>query len=674
MTLPAQDPAAPPLSAQADRWQLAFGLLVTFLVALAIWPLWAGKWLPLHDAAQVQHQASVIWDWHVEAVFRRDFERLTIPTPNFLGIALLTVLARLGGVAIAHKLLLSLCIVSVVAATAWLLHQARQPRWLLIAVLPWVWHHEMFVGHLAHTLGLPIFVALLAAHLGLLRQFGPWRALLVAALVVALAVTHLLLWLCGALMLPLLGMAMGRGWRGVLRGLGRDALVVLPSVAVLGPWYRREVLAEGGFANFSAEWALPVSSLRAFFGHMFDVFAPRGTALESLADLLFNRPGDVISGVWLAGLGLWWLAGVRAMRAQPGVPPTLELRYLQWALLLGLLGFFALPTHLFRPIWVHGLAPRLASVVAILAVVALPFDPVRPPRTARMRAWLGGVCALIAATWLPLAALRSTVLIQPEFDHLDEALAAIPRSKAVLVLRPKYESHWMQIHIFADVGQWAAVLRGAAVPHGFIDPVLQPVRLVAKNLRPTPPGDDHDRFNWTEHGRYYDYVAVFRDPFGPEPRYLALLRSWPEVYHRGKWQVFHNEHPEPFPPPPPPPLPPRDPDRQVTESLMQALGPMLGFGWQPSYELELAASARGERIRTALGWPSRHPEVLPEPIAVPPPVSATQDAAPTPMLARPPMPVFAPAPSPLGRPDMQWMGRPLPPAEAPVRPGNEMLH
>ncbi|MBI5607559.1 MAG: hypothetical protein HY902_01610, partial [Deltaproteobacteria bacterium] len=546
--------------------------------------------------------------------------RENYPGPNHLGVGLPTLRAPLFGVPVAWKVLLGLCIVAV-AVAAWRLNQAAgHSRWLLLAVLPWLWHPDVFVGHVGAIVGLPLFLLLLAVHLPFVRHPGPWRALAAAVLIGVLAVTHLLLWFMAAAMLPILAAAMAwrrdSGHRGHRLGaaalaLGRDLLLSVPSLAVLVPWLRRDVLPGG---PLQAEWTLPVDSLKGLFSHMFDQFAPRGTTLESLADLLFNRPGDPMTGLWLLGLALWLFASVaqtraRVTHAQDGHPDRdLHARspdgtwYLGWAFTLALVGYFALPTHLFRPVWVHGVAPRLTEVVAILGVLALPLSPLRAPQ-ARWRALAGTLAMFVVAVWMPLATVRSAVLIQPEFAPMREAFEAVPPHKTLLVLRPSAESHWMQAPLLTEVAAYYAVYRGGVVPSPFIDPQLQQVRWKPERMPPQPPGDDQDKLTWFDHARFYDYIAVLRDPFSPEPRYEAMLRTWKRVFQRGRWQVFRNPSPEAWPPPPPPPV--LDEAGQAAAGLVEDVGQLLGWGWGLPVAQSRAAVWRENQLRRRLGWPER---------------------------------------------------------------------
>lgn len=649
----------------------ALGVTVV-LVLLALWPLFAGDFLPVLDAPQVQHQAAVIYDWNVVPAYPRDFDRVNYPVPNHLGIGLLTVFAALWGIGIAFKALLGVAIVGVAAASWALARAAGHSRWLLLAVLPWLWHADMFVGHVGAILGLPLLLSLLAVHLPYCRHPGPWRAIAAGLLLTALSVTHLLLWLVGAAMLPVLGAAMG--WRrkmaaaktiaqgrkqavwGACLAFFRDLALVVPSLAVLTSWYRHDVATDGGLAALSVEWTLPVDKLKGFFAHMFDQFAPRGSSLESLADLLFNRPGDPITGLWLLGMALWVFAAVQQTRQradqQPlaGTDKPVHVRtpdgtwYLGWAFALALIGYFALPTHVFRPIWVHGLAPRLAELVGILGALALPLAPLTPPATARLRTWAGSLALITAAIWMPIATLRTTVLIQPELSYMRQAFAAIAPGKSLLVMRPTAESRWSQAPLFSSLGQYYAALRTGTVAAPFIDPALQPVRWKAGRMPPQPPGDDQERMTWYDHARFYEYVAVFRDAFAPEQRYEAMLRTWPTVFRRGRWQVFRNPSPELWPPPPP--APKLDEPDQVAAGIMEDCGQILGLGWSMPYLQSREAIFRENRLRQALGWPLRgdvSPSAL---LAAPPPVDRGLQAPEAPTAIRLPADITSPAVQP----------------------------
>lgn len=684
-------PSASPPHLQQDRWRLASAVVIAVLIGLSIWPIWARDFLPLHDAAQVQHQASILYDWNIRASFRNDYERLPYPTPNALGPYLITLFAPLLGVHLGFKLVLTLALLALPLAAWQLTRAARHSHWLVVAVLPWMWHQDVWVGHIGQIVGLPLLLALLATHLRFARDPGPWRALALVALLALLAVTDLLLWLTGAALLVVLAASIGwrrRRWIGLpLLGL-REAAMSLPSIALLLPWYRAEWLGHGKLA---AEWTLPLDMLKIVFSRLFDVFAPRGSALDSMADLLFNRPGDPISALWLTGMALWTLASVRQIRERPGVPlapqpPSLHTAnapvaapnsadaqlwngsaYLGWAFTWAAAGLLLLPTHVVRPIWIYDLAPRLVTVMALLGALALPLRPDHPPVSGRWRTWAGTVALVVAAAWMAMSALRSSILTQEEYSYLRQALATIPPDKSLLVLRPSPHSRWMQPPIFHDVGQWWGAVGGGAAPFAFRDPALQPLRPRPERLRPTPPADDHNAFSVAEHGKYYDFIAVFRDPFAQELRAEPLLRSWPRLYHRGRWQVFQNLHPEPWPPLPRV-GPTHNADEATADALLQLCAPWMGWSLWHNVEAtdELVARREG-LIRHLLQWPAR------EVVAQPPGDSPPQVGDPPPQ-----EPQFDPQrPSRAGVPALQQRSadpppqpqpEPMPRADALLRP------
>lgn len=671
-------PALPEPHRDEDRWRLALAMLLAALIGLSLWPIWARDFLPLHDAAQVEHQASILYDWNVRASFRSDYERLPYPTPNALGPYLITLFAPLLGVHLGLKAVLTLAMLALPLAAWALTRAARHSPWLLVAVVPWMWHYDVWVGHLGQVLGLPLLLALLALHLRFARDPGPWRALALVALLALLAVSDLLLWLVGAALLVLLGAAIGwrqRRWLGLPLLAVREAALALPSLALLLPWFRTEWWGRG---RLTAEWTLPMDTLKMLFSRLFDVFGPRGVALESLADLLFNRPGDLISALWLTGMGLWTLAAVRQGRerqaadaearrgpplhtANAAVAAEAQARpawsgsaYLGWTWAWVATGLLLLPTHVLRPVWIHGVAPRLVTLLAVLGALALPLRPTWPPRSGRWRTWAGSAALAVAAVWMALSALRSTILTQEEYSHLRQALATIPPDKAVLVLRPNPHSRWMQLAIFHDVGQWWGALGGGAVPFAFRDPALQPVRPRPERLRPAPSGDDQDSYSYSEHGKYYDFVAVFRDPFAPEIRAEPLLRTWPRLYHRGRWQVFQNLRPEPWPPLPRV-GPPRNADEATTDALLQLCGGWMGWSLWQGVEADDELVARREGlIRHLLQWPAREVVALP-------PVDPPEMREGAPRL----QPEAVPLPS-VDRPRLQQRAGELPPQPAPM--------
>jgi hypothetical protein len=436
----------------------------------------------------------------------------------------------------------------------------------VLAVLPWAWNGDVLWGYLATTLALPLFVGLVAAHLS--RSLRPrwWKALLTTLLLSVLAVTHYAHWLAGLLLLPLLSAIVQ--WR---RGKGiaalvflRDAALALPSLLLIVPWLTRTLTWPRSLAAiapwYTAEHRLPLDNLRQAADSLFDRFQPHAAHLEAASDLWLRRPGDVLSGLWLLGVALWLLGAVRQpheIRQEGYVDDTTSRdgsRYLGWAaaLMAGL--YLVLPKQITSPLQLFNVNQRLVAAAAIVAMCALPLRVLAPTPRARRRVWVGTVLLTVVAAGVPLLAVQAQVIGTGELEHMREAYARLPKGAAVLTVRDRPYSAWLQTSAVARLGEWWDVLQGGYTPEGFADPQLQPVRWKPSARRPSPTRDDHADFGMHDHGRFYDFVAVYHDPFAPSDPFAAQLAALPEVFHRGRWRVFQVLQREPWPPLPPDPV------------------------------------------------------------------------------------------------------------------------
>ena len=587
-----------------DRHHFAFRTLLPALLALAVWPLWAVDLLPLPQYAQHLRVATILHDWHALPLYRQTFERLPFPTP-YSGFAWLTHgLARLHDVEWAGRVVLTLSVLGLVLAARWLLSVAGHSRWLLLGVLPWALNPDLIRGDANLVLALPLFLAVLASHLWLLKQASPWRALALAVLLCMLAVSHWI-WLLAVLMLPLLATWQGahRGWRQALLWPVQTLLLILPSVALLMPWarmtWREAVLAHGGTQNLLAGMPkMPLDSGRHLIDRLFDVFAPHGAGLDSVADLFLHRPGEIASFLWLTGLSMWLLGAIRQHRQRvmeqtelPNLQQVDGTAYLCQTLVLVAVAYLLAPTLVLSPIQLAGMGDRLVNLLAILAVLALPLQPMLPPLTARKRTWLGTTAMLVVCAQLPLSTLEAFTMARTELGPLRQVHASIPVGASVAILRTRTQGKWLRVPQFANLGAWFDVMVGGYVAEGLDDPQLQPVRFRPGQQRPQPPLDPAE-FRWRDHGRWYGWFVVYAPPGTTQPEWDTFLRTLPRVYQRGAWSVYQNLDVTPWPPPPE--LTPAE-HRAATRLTECALGLQ---GWRLSRPLALEPDSADQWLRT----------------------------------------------------------------------------
>lgn len=566
----------------ADRATLLFYALLTALTGLALWPVWATDILPVVDSSPHLHLIQILHNFDRDPLLQRHYVKVDAIVPYLTYYKAVDWLAYLVDLETANRIFLSLCLAALPVSALALLRAAGHSRWLVLGVMPWLLNPDFFMGFFNFLMSIPLFLWLLAAHLRLLQQPRWWRAALVAGLLCFMATTHYLLWAISLVLLPLLALVIGtrRGWLQAIGWPLREVLLGLPSIGVLAPWFLRYfVFAEGVVTSdqalterkgnllerfshvFLGVQLGPIANISQLFDQMFDALDPPGAP----SNLLY-RQGELISVLWLVGLGLW-LLGTAMRRPEPDMPPT-ERRwgdtYTAWAFVLLLAAYFLLPQHLLKPIWLWGVNFRLAEVLAVLAVVALPLDPLRPPTAVRLRVWLGTALMAICAVALPLATVHGFRLARAEYGDIRRAMAAIPRGKAVLLLRHSVSVRSLKYPIFNGLTEWYAVMRGGYVPYSFADTSSKPVVLNRATALPAPPWDAQNQFSWPAHGRYYDYIVVFRAVAGKRDTFEeALPADLQFVYGDRLWRVYRNPVRERWP------LPTLDEMAQETEQFAQ---------------------------------------------------------------------------------------------------------
>ncbi len=581
---PLAEPAAVRKAAPArrlPRWvfgnyrlgNFAFWSLLAAFIALGLWPVWATDLLPVVDGQSHLHLIKLMHEWDKSPLLQKHYTRVDAIVPYLSYYKLVHWMAYLGSVEWANRVVLSACLAALPLSALALLRAAGHSRWLVLGVLPWMLNADFVMGFFNFLMSIPLFLLVLATHLRLLQKPTWKRAGLLVALLSVMAITHYLLWAISLALLPTLAVVFGvrHGWRRLLWWPIRDALLGLPSLGLLLPWFFSYfVFAEGVSTSdqvggpqagtlterlaqiYSGEHLGPIDNLKQIVDCMFDRIGPMNAA-----NSLWDRPGQLVSTLWLAGLLLWLIAAARTPRPGAVMPQGRPGRhaiavngtsYIGWTFALVLAAYFLLPRHLLKPIWLWGVNFRLAEVIGVLAVCAIPLAPLQPPRAVRLRVWAGTALLLLAAVAMPVLTTGQFILARTEYGSVREAMAAIPSGKKVLVLRRKFDARSMRATLFNGVTEWYAVLRGGYVPYSFADTSSKPFVVNKKTALPAPPWDWHDIFNWQQHGRYYDYIVLFAEPGSPRAPYQDQLPSdLPVVYARDYWTVYRNPNPEPYP-------------------------------------------------------------------------------------------------------------------------------
>lgn len=613
------------------RFDLVYSTVFVALTLLGIAPVWVTDVLPLLDAASHQHLMRIIHEYAQEAVFQQHYSEVHAIVPYLTYYKAVDWLMFLMDVETANRVVLSLCLVALPLASSSLLRALDHNRWLVLGVFPWMLNSDFFMGFFNYLMSIPVFLWLLAAHVRFLRR-PDWRgAAVVASLGVFLALTHYLLWAVTLALLPTLALVFGarnQRLRGVV-WMVREIGLVLPSVLVLLPWFLsyfvlakdartpdQVAVAGASLAQrlsrlYSGQHLGPMDNLEQLLGRMFDNFSAHAEHVDSFADLFIRRQGELASFLWLAGMALWLMGAVKRHRvllspAQAAKEMDAALHphgddlvgkvldfaehgrvyvgtrgtrarvhgtsYIGWVLALMTIAYFALPQHLARPIYLYGVNFRLIEVIGVLAVLALPVCPLLPPRHVRLRVWLGTALMAIVAVMVPIHTAGTFLLVRTEYGSIREAMGTIPPGRSVLTLRMKRESRWLREKIFSNIGEYYAVFQGGYVPYSFADSSSKPIITRQEASMPAPTWFDHTTFGMDIHGKYYDYIVVYRDLDERPGSWERHLKTWHKVYHRDHWQVYRNPAPARWPPPTPEELARQAARQRAEQWFLERLG------------------------------------------------------------------------------------------------------
>lgn len=482
------------------------------LLAAAVAPFWAGRFLPLLDLPQHLGLAAVIARHGDPASpFHRYYLLDPRVTPYWGYYGAMWLLTRALPLELANRLLLSLYAAGLPLASGYLLRSfGRDARWAVFA-LPLVWSTNLFLGFTTFLLSLPIFLVALGLaerHLAAPRA-RPGRALALAGMAALLFLFHgqsyLLLGL-GALVL-LAAHARGAGW------LAARCAPFAPSLLLFAAWFVPRFAA----GEPSVEEHTVRHQTYGGLGRLGAVFEPWRAVLTQAPERLFGAFRDRSDQVLGAAAGAAFLVALAAawgpapLPAPRGEGEGSAVRRWLLAHRCDLLVAALVLSYLLSPIEISGqwyVGPRHL----VFAALALPLLLARPAD-----GWRRAVAASAAALGVALAAEAALHVraFQRQVGDFDAVARALPPGGRVLGLPFDLGAGgpvrlWPLLH-FACYQQ---VLAGGDVGFSFAGLPSIPVRYRPGMQAPHPYEWRPDELDWATMGAAYDAFLTSGRPRG----------------------------------------------------------------------------------------------------------------------------------------------------------------
>ncbi len=538
------DPAPAGGTRAADR------LAGALLLAAAMAPFWAGRFLPLLDLPQHLGLAvAVARAGDPASPFAPYLELDPWPVPYWGFYGAMWLLQRAFSPEVAGKILLSAYAAGLPLAAAFLLRAlGRDPRWAVFAV-PLAFSTNLFYGFLPFLLGTPLLLlalGLLDRHLAAGRP-GAANAALLSAATVAVYLSHpqpfLLLGFASILLL-------GLHWRGPAWA-ARRALPLLPALGLFAAWLGRAFVAprpefrRPGYSWHGRLWEL---------GASWEPFRERlGRGMQQLFGSFSDRSDWWMGWALLLALALSAVAA-RSRSAPAGAGPPLRERLRARrgeVLCASFLGLWLTLPYSVRGQWY--LAPRYLVFAALLAPAFL-----RAPADGPRR-WLLAAGAALALAFCGNAASKVRAF-QPEMAGLAEVLSrAGPGGRlagllflhrledgAVREIEPGPVRHpgldpdrprpaEQRLSTLHHAPAWYQVWQGGDVGMSFAGLPSNPVRYRTGMQAPFPLEWRPEDFDFRTMGPWYDWFLVR----GAPPGFAAeLARHAAPVARSGRWELW----------------------------------------------------------------------------------------------------------------------------------------
>jgi hypothetical protein len=493
--------------------RLAFALVAIAACSCALAPIWVTRFLPLLDDP---NHLSAVYIWRALAdpasPLHLFYDTNVVPVSYLLDYGLSYLLAGVFGVELAHKLVLSLYVLSWPAAAFFWCRCSDRSPWLCLLTIPLVfsasWAHGYQPFNLslsACLLGVSAFDRLFATES--VKAFA-------AALLCSLAcyfghpLPLVFLLACVAVLWVVHGMP--------LLAANAALLALMPSLGLLYWQSKTAAFPEG-------TWAVVL-------GPEFPVL-DRQRWLERLRDLPeyalnpLSGPEDSALFSWLVLLVLLlWFARALPLRRIRARQFVVEQRALWLALALVVL-YLVMPEHLNEPVYLWIARGRLAPAIGFFVLLGAPVG-----RASRTR-WLAGAAGLAACLMVSVPTARRYREFDAYMHGMADVLEACPSGAQILTVRlGDHMFPGLDVPVFRQLPSWVQVIHGGYNPSSFPRPIPFPFR----ELRQLPAPW------WPRHDLYWSFLnpnifgcVLFLQHSGPIPG-----REWRLASEEGPWQLF----------------------------------------------------------------------------------------------------------------------------------------
>lgn len=471
------------------------------LSVCAVAPIWASRFLPLLD--DPNHLSAIyIWRelWSEHSPLHEYYKLAFAPVSYLLHYAPAWLLSFVVGVEIAHKLVLSLYVLSFPCAAFLWCRATGRSVWLSLSTVPLAYSVTWAFGFHAFDAGLAACLFAVTAQDRLLSDPRLKRWAVATLVMLACYFGHPLslamAWLCSALL-----------WdarRPGLKAIALSASSLLPSLLF---YYWEEKATE----------VVPVPGrLRTVLGPEFPVLDPATWKLR-LLDLVPHA----VSPLPESSHGRvfdWVLVGVLLLLV---VGATRRASYRALALVAVLLvPYFVLPDHFNEPVYVWVARGRLAPLIVFFFLLSPAIDE---------RHWarpVAAVLGLVAAGIVPLQIAHAYRPFARQMAGLPEVLKACPKSAQILTLRmggADVPPPGFYVPALRQLSSWVQVLHGGYNPSMFPRPV--PFPFAVKKALPAPDWRLHEFYQPFLDPKIFGCVLTHNLPALADGRYQLARRS-----------------------------------------------------------------------------------------------------------------------------------------------------